>query len=292
VYHEEAAMRKGSETIFSIVFKKGLANKNRLPLVHVLSTLREIDAMIREVGRKVQQEAGIESPDGDFGIELLAGATGLAFQKGSIKTASAFTKDVPNGTETLRRIIRTTDAIETKKVVSIDDFGAPVAKRLAVISPWQQQDKTELSIQLAERGKVSAHTRFSEKGIRAIQKMSESQFSIESITLYGKLRGLTDRSKTEKEDDIWGELLEDSGNTWRIKFVPADLDKAKELFTRQVVIFGDATYFKTKDPRLDVKNITQDKERDYVAAFNHFAQEYESVFGDRDPDDILKDIRE
>ena len=32
---------------FSIVFKKGKANQNRLPLGHVLSTLREIEAMIR-----------------------------------------------------------------------------------------------------------------------------------------------------------------------------------------------------------------------------------------------------
>lgn len=285
-------MRRSNEAIFSIIFKKGLANKNRLPLSHVLSTLREVDAMIREVGRKVQHEAGVQLPDGDFGIELLAGATGLAFQKGSLKTASALTKDIPNGTETLRRIIKTTNAIETKKVVQIDDFVTPVAKRLAAISPWQQQDKTELSIQLAEGGKVSDSTRFSEKGIRAIQQMGQSQFSIESITLYGKLRALTDRSKTEKEDDIWGELLEDNGNTWRIKFVPVDLDRAKNLFTRQVVIFGDATYFKTKDPRLDVKTITEDKERDYVAAFDHLTKQYESVFGDRDPDEILKDIRE
>jgi hypothetical protein len=285
-------MRKTNETIFSIIFRKGRAERNRLPLSHVLSTLREIDAMIREVGRKVQQEAGVESPDGDFGVELLAGSGGLAFQKGSVKTASAVTKDIPNAVETLRRIIRTTGEIETKKTVSIDEFRAPVAKRLATISPWQQQDRTELDIQLAERGKISERTRFSEKGILAIQSMGQSQFAVESVTLYGKLRGLTDRSKTEKEDDIWGELIEDNGNTWRIKFIPTDLDKAKALFTRQVVIFGDATHFKTKDPRVDVKTIEEDKERDYVSAFNHFAKSYESIFGDREPEDILKDIRE
>src|SRR2546428_3683574 len=111
-------MRRITETVFSIIFKKGTAEKNRLPLTHVIATLRELDSMIREVGRRVQREAGIETPDGDFGIELLAGATGLAFQKGSVKTASAITRDVRNGTETLTRIIQTTDIIEKKRAVS------------------------------------------------------------------------------------------------------------------------------------------------------------------------------
>jgi hypothetical protein len=82
--HLDAAMPKKTETTFSVVFKKGMALKNRLPLSHVISTLRELDYMIREVGRKVQQENGRQEPDGDFGIELLAGATGLAFHKGSL----------------------------------------------------------------------------------------------------------------------------------------------------------------------------------------------------------------
>jgi len=284
-------MRKTGETIFSIVFKKGLAEKNRLPLNHVISTLREIDSMIRDVGRKVQREAGVEKPDGDFGIELLAGATGLAFQKGSFKTASAITRDIPNGTETLTRIINTTDVIERKKVLSVDDFRAPVLRGLAVISNIQEKDKTELNIQLTKQGRITDHTKFSEKGIKAIRGMSAAEFAIESLTLYGKLRGLTDRSKTEEEDDIWGELLEDNGNKWRIKFHPSDLGKAQELFTKQVEVFGNATYFKTKFPRIDVKAIAEDKNRDYVAAFDRFSQDYGDVFGDRDPEQIIKDIR-
>jgi hypothetical protein len=291
VWHGETPMPRTNELIFSIVFKKGMAEKNRLPLNHVISTLREIDSMIREVGRKVQREAGVETPDGDFGIELLAGATGLAFQKGSVKTASAITKDVANGTETLTRMIRTTDVIERKRAPSIDDYGAPVVRGLAAISNIQEKDKTELHIQLAKQGRITDHTKFSEKGIRAIRKMSVAEFAIESLTLYGKLRGLTDRSKTEEEDDIWGELLEDNGNRWRIKFHPSDLGKAQELFTKQVEVFGDATYFKTKFPRMDVKTISEDKHRNYVAAFDRFSQDYEDVFGDRDPEQIIKDIR-
>jgi hypothetical protein len=283
-------MRKSNETIFSIIFKKGMADRNRLPLNHVLATLHEIDSMIREVGKKVQREKGVEKADGDFGIELLAGRNGLAFQKGSIKSASAITRDVENGRETVRRIIETTNIIEKKQVLSMDDFRAPVVRGLATIGRVQEVDRTELRIQMTERGTV-IQTKFSDKGIQAIKKMGAAEFAIESVTLYGKLKRLADLSKTEQEDDIWGELLEDSGNKWRMKFNPADLEKAKALFTSQVMVFGDVTYFKTRLPRLDVKVISEDKQRDYVAAFERFSSEYEDVFGDRDPEEIIKNIR-
>ena len=283
-----------NETIFSIVFKKGMAERNRLPLGHVLATLREIDSMIREVGIKVQRENGVEKPDGDFGVELLAGPTGLAFGKGSVKSQSALTKDVDNGTETLKRIIETTDIVEKKRgVISLDEYRAPVVRGLAAISRVQEQDRTELRIQLAPPHGVLIQTRFSDKGIEAIKKMAATKdFSIEALTVYGKLQGLVDASKTDKDDDIWGALIEDGGNKWRIKFNPADLDKAKNLFTKQVTVFGDATYFKTKLPRIDVKTIVEDKPRDYVAAFEHFSREYADIFGDRDPEEIIRSMRE
>lgn len=121
--------------------------------------------------------------------------------------------------------------------------------------------------------------------------MGTTEFAIESLTVFGKLRRLTDRSKVEEEDDIWGELFEDNGNIWRIKFSPADLEKARNLFTKQVVAFGDATYFKTRYPRLDVKTISEDRQRDYVAAFDRFSEDYKDIFGDREPEAILRDIR-
>jgi hypothetical protein len=284
-------MPRQNETIFAVVFKKGLAEKNRLPLNHVIATLRELDSMIREVGRTVQREAGREIPDGDFGVELLAGFTGLAFQKGSIKAQAAITRDVPNGTKAVTHIIQTTDIIEKKRVLSIDEYRAPIVRGLASISNIQRKDKTELRIQLAEHGRVVERAKFSDRGVRAIQGMEETEFSIEALTLYGKLRVLSDRSLGEKEDDIWGLLIEDNGNKWRIKFAPNDLATAQRLFTKQVVAFGDAKYFKTKYPRLDVKSIKEDMERDYTAGADRFSKEYENIFRDQDPDQILKDIR-
>jgi hypothetical protein len=283
-------MSKKNETTFSIIFKKGMAKKNRLPLSHVIATLRELEFMIREVGRKVQQERGRQEPDGDFGVELLAGTTGLAFHKGSVKATAALTKDVRNGFDTLTRIVETTDIIEKKRNIAVDEFGAPVVRGLARISTYQEKNHTQLQLQVTQ-GRTTERALFSERGVNVIKELNAQEFAVDSVTLYGKLKKLTDQSRIEDQDDIWGELIEDNGDKWRIKFHPIDYDKARRLFTKQVVVLGDASYFKTKLPRIDVKEITEEKKRDYVAAFDRFSQDYENILGDRDPKKILAEIR-
>ncbi len=283
--------RRIDSAIFSIVFKKGKASRHRLPLNHVLATLQELDFMVREVGKKIQRDRGVENPDGDFGIELLADASGIAFAKGSIKTQAAITRDVENGIRTVSSVIGTTDQVEKKTVVSIDEYGEPVFRRLSRISPMQELDGTELRLQLAKQGEIIDTARFSARGVEVLRELSMAEFAVESVTLYGRLRKLTDISRLEDRDDIWGELEEDNGNRWRVKFHPADYDKARRLLSKQVIAFGDATYFKTKLPRIEVKDIKVEEKRDYVAAFDNFSREYEKIFGGRDPQKILQDIR-
>jgi hypothetical protein len=282
-----------SGAIFSVVFDKGMAAKNRLPLSHVITTLRELDFLIRELGQKIQRANGVKNPDGDFGIELLANSSGFAFSKGSVKSQAAITKDVANGIATITQIIGTTNAVEAKKgAVSVDEYGAPVMRRLAKIAPLQEQDKSELQLQLlTTKGAVIESGRFGKAGRQAIQKLTASEFEIESLTVYGKLKRLWDQSRTEEEDDIWGELIEDNGCRWSMKFRPADLKKVQKLFTKQVAVTGDACYFKVRSPRLDVKDIDEDKPRNYLAAFNAFGKKYKDTLGDRTPEEILADIR-
>jgi len=284
-----------SSAIFSVVFDKGKATKHRLPLSHVLNTLRELDLLIRELGKKVQRANGVRNPDGDFGIELIANSSGFAFSKGSIESRAVITKDVQNGITTVSRIIGTTNGVESKKdSLSVDEYGAPVLRRLAKIAPFQEQDKSELRLQLlTPKGTVIESSSFGKAGIQAVQRLTASEFEIESLTVYGKLSKLWDQSRTDEEDDIWGNLIEDNGSKWAMKFKPAALKKVQKLFffTKQVVVTGDAYYFKVKGPRLDVTEIEADKPRNYVAAFNAFGRKYKDALGDRTPQEILADIR-
>ncbi len=283
--------KKIDSAVFSIVFKKGKANQNRLPLSHVLSTLREIEAMIREVGQRVQQANGVDAPDGDFGIELLANKSGIAFKKGSVAAEAVLTRDVKNGLETIGKIMDLTDSVEKKAVRSVDQNGESVLRRLTAISKYQERDKTELHLGLDVKEKPVKQTVLSQKGIHVLRELGKAELQVEAITLYGKLKKLADFSVDDEAKFFWGELREDNGAEWRVRFHIGDLGRVQKLFTRQVIIAGNATYFKTKKPRVDARDISEEKPRNYLAAFDRFRKEYRDVFGDAELSELVNDAR-
>src|SRR5688572_28978798 len=93
---------KTTYPVFTIRFTDGLATRNRLPLDHVIRVLTEIKGMIESVGKQIQRERGVESPSGDFGLELIGG-----FQKGSVKAALAITRDVEAGSLAAGQVLDT-----------------------------------------------------------------------------------------------------------------------------------------------------------------------------------------
>ena len=68
--------------LFVVRLEKGLADRQRLPLAHVISVLEEVRQMILDAGRELQADIGIEQPVLDFGLELIAGPDGVVFQPG------------------------------------------------------------------------------------------------------------------------------------------------------------------------------------------------------------------
>lgn len=285
-------MAKTSDpAVFTIVFAKGQAARNRLSMSHVVQVLRELDYMIRDIGARLQREQGQDNPTGDFGIELLTGQGGLAFLKGSVKAKAVPTRDIETAVKAFEHVIRTTNIIEKKGPVSVDQYDVPIYRRFATITKVQEKDRTELHLEVKQRGKSPKKGVFAEAAMQAIKKMAASDFQIEGLTVYGKLRGLTDRSRVEEDDDIWGELVEENGTIWRIKFKPTDVEKAKTLFTRQIVAVGNASYFRTNTPRLDVDDMKPDPPLDYLKGLDEFISSYEDVFGDQDPQDIIHEIR-
>lgn len=277
--------------VFSIVFSKGTADQHRLPLSHVLESLTEIAKMIREVGIQVQKANGVENPDGDFGIELLAGETGGAFHASSVKAQAAVTRDIRNGVETLNRIFELTDKVEKKSVRSVDSFGEPVLRRLALVGKIQEKDSTELSMQLVAGRQKAKEARFSAKGVATLKALDAAELTIEAVTLYGKLQRLTDFSDADQGSHFWGQIREDGGKVWAVRFDADDLQRVQKLFTKQVVVFGNASYFKTRRPRLSVADIKEEKPRDYLAAFQQFQKNYGPVFKGKSPEDVLEDSR-
>jgi len=278
---------------FTIIFRKGLADRMRLPLSHVIRTLQEVDELIREVGRQVQKERGIKEPTGDFGIELLAGKSGMVFKRGSLRAENAVTRDIDSAQIAISRVLNTADMLEKKQPASIEPSSATIIRRFARISGYQREDRTELGMEWRKVGQRTKTAKFTEAGIETVESISGAGFTVESITLYGKLRELKDNAKIDEQGKYnWGELVADSGEVWRVRFPVSKLTEVLPLFSKQVMVTGDAKYFKANNPRLIAEKIVADPDRDYVAAFDKHQGSDAAIFGDTDVQELLKEIRD
>ncbi len=121
-------------------------------IVTIARTLQELDELIKVVGRQVQRERGNENPTGDFGIQLLAGRTGVVFQKGSLKASAAVTQDLDSAEIAVSRVMDTANLLQRKQPASIDPSGALIIRRFAHLSVWQRKDRAELRLEWKKTG--------------------------------------------------------------------------------------------------------------------------------------------
>jgi hypothetical protein len=285
-------MPNDSETTFIVSLSKGMANRNRLPLQHVMKVLTELQDALKVVGRRIQSERGAVV-DGDFGIELLANDEGIVFHKGSVRAEAAITRDVANGVEAMRRVMQTMSVLERKRPASLSDGSEPIVQRLATIAEIQKSNSVELSVELRTPGKKRPEfATFGQSGIATTEKIEASESSIKGLTVYGKLRELRDRSMSAGGGRFfWGELITDKDEVWRARFRAADESKAVPLFRKRVVVTGDATYYRANTPRIDVQEIKKEKVRNYDAAFKKLYGLDRAIYGKDDFDELIAEIR-
>jgi hypothetical protein len=278
--------KQRENTTFTLVFRKGLAERNRLPIEQVIKTLQEFQEMIREVGRQVQRRNGVDNADGDFGIELLASTTGLVFRKGSLKANAAATRDLANAQETLTLIYSNVRSYSKPVIAQMEPTDAVIARRMYKIGELQREAKTELAVVL----KINQQ-RTTEKAIVNLETVNAPQMRVGGLTLYGRLRQLNDRSKEEDGGKyFWGELHTDAHEKWRLRFQSSDVRRITPMFRSQVVVTGNATYFGAQSPRLDVSTIFPDPQRNYLDAFAELSATGGALFGDADSRDLLKEL--
>jgi hypothetical protein len=285
-------MAKQSEnTAFTLVFRKGLAERNRLPIEQVVKTLQEFQEMIREVGRQVQRRNGVENADGDFGIELLASTTGLVFRKGSLKANAAATRDLVNAQETLTLIYSNVRSYSKPVVTQTEPMDAVIARRMYKIGELQREAKTELAVVVKIREQRTRTATLTEKALVNLETANAPQMRVGGITLYGRLRQLNDRSKEEDGGKyFWGELHTDAHEKWRLRFLSGDVGRITPMFRGQVMVTGNATYFGAQSPRLDISTIFPDPQRNYLDAFAELSAVGGMLFGDADSSDLLKEL--
>jgi hypothetical protein len=83
-----------AEPVITVKLRKGLADRNRLSLVHFLTVLDEFRQMMVSVGKRIQRERGSIAPTGDFGLEIIAEGTGGTVKPGSVWSPLAITSNI------------------------------------------------------------------------------------------------------------------------------------------------------------------------------------------------------
>jgi hypothetical protein len=262
---------KIDDPVFVVKLQKGLADRQRLPLDHVIRVLEEVRQMVADAGREIQRDMGIDRATAEFGLEILAGADGVVFRKGSIQARVAITSNVQAGVQAATRIVETIDSLGKKKYAPTSDTDRTIIRRLNRIAKIQETDKTEMSFAIKRpgRGSRTAAATFGQKAIAAAFSLQAPVFQMEDATVFGKLYELKDTDKGEEgEKGFWGELRRENGEIWRIQFGPSNEEEVARLFRKQVQVTGVAKFYRIAAPKLVVKRITVDVERDYETAFD------------------------
>lgn len=265
--------RNHEDPILTIRLAKGLADRGRLSLPHVLSVLEEVRQMIGEVGRELQRKDGVE-PTGDFGLEIIAGPTGRLVGKGSLVANIALTQNIKTGLAATQKIVRTIDVINSDRLAGADpreSLDSRIVRRLIRIARIQRVDKTEMQLNLKAPGNRKATAaRFGESGMANVRSLQAPTFTVEDVAVFGKLIELIDRdpSDDQGEKGFWGLLRRENGDEWRLQCDPKDLDRVSSMFGRQVRANGTAVYYRVASTKLIVKQIDMDQDRDFDTAFD------------------------
>jgi hypothetical protein len=286
-----------SDPLFTIKLQKGLADRERLPLIHVLSVLDELRQLVAEIGRDLQRRRGTPNATGDFGLEIQAGETGILFRGGSVQANVVVTERPGTGVKAIQAILDTIALLDREDFAeeSVDkQIDVRIVRRLSRIARIQRRDHTEMRLGIIRPGKTepASSAIFGSNGMAAVRSLQTPTFKIEHSVLYGRLFQLLDRTMVEDEEErgFWGELRTDADEIWRIQFGPEDVEKAAPLFRSRVEVTGTAFYYRIAHPKLICRDIKLDRDRDFEGAFDQLYGCDKNVYK-TDLAKILKEIR-
>jgi len=268
-------MSKSDETLFTVKLEKGLADRKRLPLAHVLGVLDELRQLITEIGKDLQRRRGTTSPTGDFGLELIAGEKGIAFKAGSVQASIALTERPGTGFKAIQSVLQTINLLDSEdfpEAAADQQIDRRVIRRLSRIADIQRRDHTQMRLSIARPNLAKPITAtFGSNGASAVRSLQAPTFRVEGTVLYGKLFELVDRISADEEKEeqgFWGQLTADDGETWRVRFRAGEEERATTSFRKQVKLTGTAVYYRIAHPKLICEIIERDAERNYEAAFD------------------------
>lgn len=249
--------------------RKGLAERNRLPLSTVLKILEECRLLINAFARRHSSDTEV-----DLQLEIVGSAPGEAFQSGSLQTIISAGAHPVIAAQAIGELVSHLTRIEANDVSFAhgDSEGAEILRHFYKIGLYQEKVQSELQLSVVGvNGNSPTAATLSAEAMATVRSLQTPNAEVKGIQVYGKLMELREiREDDDHGRGFQGDLLRDGGDRWRIRFREDQQSTATQLFRKRVVVFGDVKYFQTRSPLLAVQRIDLDEPKNYLAAFEKF----------------------
>ncbi len=249
--------------------RKGLAERNRLPLTTMLKILEECRLLVNEFARR--HSAG---KDIDLQLEIVGSPNGDAFQAGSLQACISAGAHPEIAALAMNEVIGQLMRIERNDISFVhgDAGAAEIVRRFYRIGLQQEKVSSELELSMSGSGEAGYSCgNLTAEGMKSVRSLQTPNAEVRGIQIYGKLMELRDIMESDDHGrGFVGELLRDGGEQWRVRFREDRQAIAGQLFRKRVLVFGDVKYFRTRTPLITAQRIEVDEPKDYLAAFDKF----------------------
>jgi hypothetical protein len=273
-----------------VSLRGGRAEQNRAHVEDLILLLQEFQAVVLEFGR---QRAGSDVPDAVIRSSCRLDLVGLTFGSVAPELELAnFTEQEPNplGMGALE------DACRVFSLLSaVDAVRGPLV-------PPSVVDHIDRIGGLLDRGYEKVETTYLADG-RSLVGVLDQEFrarfladeattlAVEGVSVRGFLFGLEDRPSDREKRFFSGELMDEAGKAWSIRFNVQLADEARSLWRKSVELVGRARYSKMRRPVLYVEHGQMLAAGAWKEALTRHRGNWRRLYQGMSMDDILRDLR-
>ncbi len=192
--------------------RKGLAERNRLPLTTMLKILEECRLLVNEFARR--HSAG---KDIDLQLEIVGSPNGDAFQAGSLQACISAGAHPEIAALAMNEVIGQLVRIERNDISFVhgDAGAAEIVRRFYRIGLQQEKVSSELELSMLGSGEAGYSCgNLTAEGMKSVRSLQTPNAEVRGIQIYGKLMVLRDIMKaTTMGVDLSASCQEMAGNS-------------------------------------------------------------------------------
>lgn len=273
-----------------ISLKGGRAAQNRAPVEDLIVLLHELQALTVDIGKQL---SGGDVPEEVITKSCALDIVGLSY--GSLTPVlelAYFTESDPNpigrrAVEEVCRafsVLRDPDAYPVTHLTStavehIDRMARLLDRGYEAIESTCEYDDVRVT------GTIDAELR------AALIADQVGGVTVDGVTVRGILYGLQDRPREREKEFFKGELSDEAGQAWAVRFPRESVDLARQFWRTRVELTGQARYTRVRRPVLFVSGGKAVHPEDWQTVLRQQRGAWRELFAGEPFDRIVDDLR-